>query len=130
AGAELVQDGLGHDRARRVAGTEKQDIGWMGHRYLLRRANYLGSSERRFAPARRFERIARVSTEAWVSGNRWFAPSTTVRALPGMSACSASTSERMGRGLSLPRTSSVRTANAERRALPGSTANEACQSST
>src|SRR5262249_18735955 len=68
-GAELVQDGLGHDRARRVAGAQEQNVERMGHRYLLRRANYLGSSERRFAPARRFERIARVSTEAWVSGN-------------------------------------------------------------
>src|SRR5262249_56673549 len=77
-GAELVQDGLGHDRARRVAGAQEQNVERMGHRYLLRRANYLGSSERRFAPARRFERIARVSTEAWVSGNRWLALSTTV----------------------------------------------------
>src|SRR6516164_8364440 len=129
-GAELVQDGLGHDRARRVAGAQKQDAERMGHRYLPPQANYLRSSERRFAPARRFERIALVSTEAWVSGNRWFALSTTVRPLPGMIACSASTRERMGRGLSLPRTSSVRTANAERRDLPGSAANEACQSST
>src|SRR6516165_7596322 len=129
-GAELVQDGLGHDRARRVAGAAKQDVETMGHRYLPRRANYLGSSARRFAPARKFERIALVSTEAWVRGNRWFAPSTTVRPLPGMIACNASTRERMGRGLSLPRTSSVRTANAERRDLPGSAANEACQSST
>src|SRR5262249_18167081 len=38
-GAELVQDGLGHDRARRVAGAEKQDVEGMGHRYLLQRAN-------------------------------------------------------------------------------------------
>src|SRR5262249_36173730 len=129
-GAELVQDGLGHDRARRVAGAEKQDVERMGHRYLPRQANYRGSSERRFAPARRFERIARVSSEAWVSGNRWFAPSTAVRPLPGMIACSASTRERMGRGLSLPRTSSVDTAKAERPDLPGSAANEACQSST
>ena len=30
-----------------------------------------------------------MSTDTWVSGNRWFAPSTTVRALPGMIACSA-----------------------------------------
>src|SRR6516225_6527975 len=129
-GAELVQDGLGHDRARRVAGAAKQDVETMGHRYLPRRANYLGSSARRFAPARKFERIALVSTEAWVRGNRWLAPSTTVRVLPGMIACNASTRERMGRGLSLPRTSNVRTANAERRDLPGSAANEACQSST
>src|SRR6516164_5712869 len=71
-GAELVQDGLGHDRARRVAGAQEQNVERMGHRYLLRPANYLGSSERRFAPARRFERNALVSAEAWVSGNRWF----------------------------------------------------------
>src|SRR5262249_3548302 len=129
-GAELVQDGLGHDRARRVAGAQEQNVERMGHRSLLRRANYLRSSERRVAPARRFEGIPLVSTEAWVSGNRWFAPCTTVRPLPGMIACNASTRERMGRGLSLPRTSNVRTANAERRDLPGSAANEACQSST
>src|SRR5262249_6027804 len=75
---------------------EKQDVERMGHRYLPRQANYLRSSERRFAPARRFERIALVSAEAWVSGNRWFAPSTTVRPLPGMIACNASTRERIG----------------------------------
>src|SRR5262249_42440295 len=34
-GAELVQDGLGHDRARRVAGAQEQNVERMGHRYLL-----------------------------------------------------------------------------------------------
>src|SRR5262245_47680607 len=37
-GAELVHDGLGHDRARRVAGAQKQDVERMGHRYLPQQA--------------------------------------------------------------------------------------------